>query len=169
MRADTQNTITEIEKSLDLLAQRMDWDTAQHRLEEFNARVEDPDLWDDPEAAQKLMRDRQMLVDAMTTYTTIRQELRDNVELIELGEMEDDAEVVAEAEAALKALGQDRRRQGTRGAAGRRGRRQRHLSRDQRGRGRHRKLRLGGDAGADVCPLGRKEGLQGRAAVGKRG
>ena len=104
MRAETQNTIAEIEKSLDLLAQRMGWDTAQHRLEEFNARVEDPGLWDDPEAAQKLMRDRQMLVDAMTTYTTIRQELRDNVELIELGEAEEDAEVVAEAEAALKAL-----------------------------------------------------------------
>ena len=104
MRAETQNTIAEIEKSLDLLAQRMGWDTAQHRLEEFNARVEDPTLWDDPEAAQKLMRDRQMLVDAMTTYTTIRQELRDNVELIELGEAEEDAEVVAEAEAALKAL-----------------------------------------------------------------
>jgi penicillin-binding protein 1A len=38
-------------------------ETAQHRLEEFNARVEDPDLWNDPERAQKLMRDRQMLVD----------------------------------------------------------------------------------------------------------
>ena len=47
MRADLQNTIAEIEKSLVLLGQRMDWETADHRLEEFNARVEDPDLWND--------------------------------------------------------------------------------------------------------------------------
>ena len=104
MRAETQNIVAEIEKSLNLLGQRMDIDTAQHRLEELNARVEDPKLWDDPAAAQKLMRDRQMLVDAMETYESIRTELKDNVELIELGEMEEDAEVVSDAEAALSKL-----------------------------------------------------------------
>ncbi|MBC57268.1 MAG: peptide chain release factor 2 [Confluentimicrobium sp.] len=104
MRADTQNTIDDIRKSLALLAQRLDWETAEHRLEEFNARVEDPDLWNDPANAQKLMRERQALVDAMNTYKGIGQELSDNIELIELGEMEEDAEVVTEAEAALKAL-----------------------------------------------------------------
>ena len=104
MRADAQNAVEAITKSLDLLKSRMDWDTAPHRLEEFNARVEDPTLWDDPEKAQKLMRDRQGLVDAMEGYTSMKAELDDNVELIELGEMEDDAEVVSEAEAALQAL-----------------------------------------------------------------
>lgn len=105
MRAETQTTIEAIEKSLALLAQRMDHETAPHRLEEFNARVEDPTLWDDPAAAQKLMRDRQLLVDAFANYDGIKQELSDNLELIEMGEMEEDAEIVREAEAALKALG----------------------------------------------------------------
>lgn len=104
MRAETQNTIEAIEKSLSLLAQRLDYPTAPHRMEEFNARVEDPTLWDDPANAQKLMRERQMLVDAVENYESIRQELSDNAELIELGEMEDDSEVVGEAEAALTAL-----------------------------------------------------------------
>ncbi|WP_439141253.1 peptide chain release factor 2 [Planktotalea sp.] len=104
MRADAQNTVEEIEKSLELLKQRLDWETAEFRLEEFNARVEDPDLWNDAEAAQKLMRERQTLVDAMGVYTSINQELSDNIELIELGEMEEDEEVVSEAEDALKAL-----------------------------------------------------------------
>ncbi|TNJ44071.1 peptide chain release factor 2 [Phaeobacter sp. B1627] len=104
MRAEIQNIVADIEKSLDLLAQRMDWETAQFRLEEFNARVEDPNLWDDPDAAQKLMRDRQMLVDAIDIYGSIKQDLADNIELIELGEMEEDAEVVSDAEEALKAL-----------------------------------------------------------------
>ena len=104
MRAETQTVVAEIEKSLELLRQRMDWETAKYRLEEFNARVEDPDLWNDPEAAQKLMRERQTLVDAFDTVNGIETDLNDNIELIELGEMEDDAEVVADAEAALKAL-----------------------------------------------------------------
>ncbi|MEQ3626727.1 MAG: peptide chain release factor 2 [Celeribacter sp.] len=104
MRADAQNTVEEIRKSLSLLGQRLDWETAPHRLEEFDARVEDPNLWNDPDAAQKLMRDRQSLVDAMETYRGIEREMNDNVELIELGEMENDAEVVSDAEAALKTL-----------------------------------------------------------------
>ncbi|MBT8454969.1 MAG: peptide chain release factor 2 [Alphaproteobacteria bacterium] len=104
MRAEAENTVAEIEKSLALLRQRMDWETAEHRLEEFNAMTEDPDLWNDPERAQKLMRDRQMLLDAVNRYKSMSQELSDNVELIEMGEAEDDTEVVSEAEAALKAL-----------------------------------------------------------------
>ncbi|WP_171122211.1 MULTISPECIES: peptide chain release factor 2 [unclassified Ruegeria] len=104
MRAETQNIVAEIEKSLELLAQRMDYETAPHRLEEFNARVEDPNLWDSPENAQKLMRERQMLVDAIETYESIKTDLSDNIELIELGEMEEDNEVVGDAESAIKSL-----------------------------------------------------------------
>jgi len=104
MRAETQNNIDKIRKSLDLLGQRMDLETAPHRLEEFNAMVEDPDLWNDPDKAQKLMRDRQILIDKIGTYDGIKQSLEDNAELIELGEMEDDQEVVEEAEAAIAAL-----------------------------------------------------------------
>ncbi len=104
MRAETQNHVDAIDKSLKLLGQRLDWETAPHRLEEFDALIEAPDLWNDPAKAQKLMRERQQLLDAVSTYRLIESGLKDNVELIELGEMEDDQEIVAEAEAALKAL-----------------------------------------------------------------
>ena len=104
MRAEAEARVAEIEKSLDMLRQRMDWETAPHRLEEFNARVEDPTLWDDPARAQKLMRDRQALVDAMDTVKGFQQELDDNAGLIEMGEAEGDEEVIAEAEQALKDL-----------------------------------------------------------------
>jgi peptide chain release factor 2 len=104
MKAETEAVIAQIEKSLDLLRQRLGWDTALHRLEEINARTEDPTLWNDPAEAQKLMRERQRLADAIDGYTGLARALQDNRDLIELGEMEDDTEVVAEAEAALKAL-----------------------------------------------------------------
>ena len=104
MRAETQNHMDAIAKSRKLLGQRMDWETAPHRLEEFDALIESPDLWNDPAKAQALMRERQALLDAVSTYKMIDSGLRDNVELIEMGEAEGDAEIVAEAEAALKVL-----------------------------------------------------------------
>jgi len=104
MRAEIQNIAAEIEKSLELLRQRMDWETVPHRLEEFNARVEAPDLWDDPQKAQKLMQDRQALVDAVGVHDGIEQDLKDTIDLIELGELEDDEEVVKDAEQSLQML-----------------------------------------------------------------
>ena len=104
MRAETEADVAAIEKSLSLLRQRIGWETAAHRLEEFNARAEDPTLWDDPANAQKIMRERQQLADAVDAYRALESGLTDNVELIELGEAEDDAEVVAEAEAELRRL-----------------------------------------------------------------
>lgn len=104
MRAEIVNVVAAIEKSLGLLAKRLDYDSASYRLEEFNAMIEDPSLWDDQERAQKLMRDRQILVDAIATYEGIRQDLSDNMEMIELGAAEADEEVVKDAEEALKAL-----------------------------------------------------------------
>ncbi len=104
MRAETQNLIEQINKSLTLLGQRMDIATAAHRLEEFDAMTEDPALWNDPDRAQALMRDRQKLADAIATHDGIRKELDDQVGMIELGEAEGDTEVVTDAEAALRRL-----------------------------------------------------------------
>ena len=104
MRAETLNNVEAIRKSLNLLAQRMDHETAAHRLEEFDALIEAPDLWNDPVKAQKLMRERQGLLDALSTYKLIATGIADNVELIELGEAEGDEEIITEAEIALKSL-----------------------------------------------------------------
>ena len=41
MRAEMENIVEAIGKSLKLLGQRMDWETAPHRLEEMNAMIED--------------------------------------------------------------------------------------------------------------------------------
>jgi len=104
MRAEAQRSVEAVEKSLELLKQRLGWETAAHRLEEFDAMTEDPDLWSDPERAQKLMRERQALLDQVTTVREIAQELEDQTGLIELGEAEGDSEIVTEAEAALNRL-----------------------------------------------------------------
>ena len=104
MRAETETTVAAIRKSLSLVKRRMDWDSAGHRLEELNAMTEDPNLWNDSARAQKLMRDRQTLADAVARVEAMSRDLDDNLGLIELGEMEDDKAVIADAEEALKRL-----------------------------------------------------------------
>jgi peptide chain release factor 2 len=104
MRAEVQNNVEAIARSVALLKRRVDWETAPHRREEFDAMIEDPTLWNDPARAQKLMRDRQALMDAVEGIRALERDTSDNVEMIELGEAEDDAEVVAEAEAAIARL-----------------------------------------------------------------
>ena len=104
MRSETQSKIDAIRKSLILLGQRLDIETAPHRLEEFDAMSEDPDLWNDPARAQALMRDRRLLSDALETYRSLSQELEDQIGMIELGEAEGDAEVVTEAETEIARL-----------------------------------------------------------------
>lgn len=104
MRAEIQNIVETVEKSLELLGQRLDLETVDHRMEEFNVLSEDPDLWNDPTRAQKLMRERQVLSDQLGTYHGIKTDLKDHIDLIELGEMEQDAEVIGESEAAIRKL-----------------------------------------------------------------
>jgi len=104
MRAEIESQVEEIRKSLKLLRKHLDYDNAVRRLEELNALSEDPDLWNDPKKAQDLMKERTRLENGIKALEESEQELADNIELIEMGEMEDDAETVTEAEQALADL-----------------------------------------------------------------
>jgi peptide chain release factor 2 len=81
-----------------------DYDAALARLTELNARAEDPAFWSDPARAQAVMRERTRLENRMARIDQLSRELSDTVEYLELGEAEDDAAVVAEAEASLATL-----------------------------------------------------------------
>lgn len=81
-----------------------DWETIDERLAELNHRSEDPDLWNNPASAQKVMRERQMLEKQVTGFRELEQQLEDAVTLIELGELETDSSAIAEGEAALASV-----------------------------------------------------------------
>ena len=81
-----------------------DWDTASKRLDELNARAEDPSLWDKPEQAQTLMRERNRLDASIREVREIEAELSDNIEVAEMAEAEAEEELYEEALAALRAL-----------------------------------------------------------------
>ncbi len=77
------------------------------RLAELNKQAEDPSFWNDTARAQRLMQERTALENQLTSIGRIEGELDDQVTMIELGEQENDQKVIAEAEAALKALKAD--------------------------------------------------------------
>jgi peptide chain release factor 2 len=81
-----------------------DPEQAEKRLGELNARAEHPDFWNNPQTAQKLMRERQSLERQLEGFRQIERDLDDGLTLIELGEAEGDRAAVAEAEAQLAQL-----------------------------------------------------------------
>jgi peptide chain release factor 2 len=104
MRAEAQAHVDQIRSALDLLRRFLDWDRALRRLDELNARVEDPVLWNDSKAAQEVMRERRRLDEAIGATRAIEQELNDTLELIEMADAEGDDSMVDDAVASLAAL-----------------------------------------------------------------
>ena len=104
MRAEAQAHIDRIEAALDLVRQSLDWERALRRLDELNARVQDPSLWDDPKEAQKISREQKTLENAVGTVNEISAEMADAVEFIEMGEMEGEEGIVNDGLASLERL-----------------------------------------------------------------
>ncbi|SFP47821.1 peptide chain release factor 2 [Sphingomonas rubra] len=104
MRAEAQAHVDTINAALALLRRFLNWDVALRRLDELNARVEDQALWNDPKAAQEVMRERRRLDEAVTATRAIENELAGTVELIELAEAEGDQELADEGTASLAEL-----------------------------------------------------------------
>ena len=97
MRAEAQAHVDQINAATALLRRFLDWDRAHKRLEELNAKVEDPQLWDDPKRAQDVMRERRRLDEAIGATTAIERELADTVELMAMAESEGDQALVDDA------------------------------------------------------------------------
>ncbi|MBV9842892.1 MAG: peptide chain release factor 2 [Sphingomonadaceae bacterium] len=104
MRAEAQAHVDTINDALDLVRRFLVWDRALGRLEELNARAEDPALWNDPKAAQKLMQERRRLDEAVAVVRGIAKERDDTVELIELADAEGDEALSEEGLTALAKL-----------------------------------------------------------------
>jgi len=104
MRAEGQAHIERIEAAMALVRKFLDWDRALRRLDELNARVEDPKLWDNPKEAEAVMKERRRLEAAIVTVNEISGQMADAIEFVELGEMEGDEATIDEGIAALAAL-----------------------------------------------------------------
>ena len=104
MRAEAQAHIEQIHAATALLRRFLDWDRALRRLDELNAQVEDPALWNDPKAAQEVMRERRRLDEAIKATQAIESELAETAELIEMAESEGDDALIDDGVRSLAEL-----------------------------------------------------------------
>ena len=79
-------------------------------MDELNHQSENPDLWNNPAAAQKLMRERNQLASGIEGVRKLETEVSDTLELIELAEADGDTAMAGEGMAALRALADEAKR-----------------------------------------------------------
>jgi peptide chain release factor 2 len=104
MRAEGQANIDRINAALSLVRQSLNWEQALRRLDELNARVQDPSLWDNPKQAQAISREQKQLETAINTVREISSEMDDAIEFIEMGEAEGEESIVLDGLASLEKL-----------------------------------------------------------------
>ncbi|HRO27363.1 MAG TPA: peptide chain release factor 2 [Luteimonas sp.] len=102
--------IADLTGRLDALRGFLDYDARRERLEEVERELENPDIWNDPDRAQALGRERSMLDKTVNGIRRLGEGLSGAAELLELAEGEDDEDtalaVVADVDGFQKGVEQ---------------------------------------------------------------
>ncbi|WP_156940842.1 peptide chain release factor 2 [Halomonas halodenitrificans] len=98
------NLLKDLSERTDVLRGYLDYAEKKDRLEEVTRELEDPNVWNDPDRAQKLGKERASLETIVATIDELDQGLGDSRDLLELAEMEDDEDTVAEVEKELESF-----------------------------------------------------------------
>ncbi|MGE0113486.1 MAG: peptide chain release factor 2 [Steroidobacteraceae bacterium] len=85
----------------------LEYDNKAERLTEVSRELEDPKIWDTPEQAQELGRERAKLEQTVGTLDRIRAALADATELLDMAVEESDEGTVAEVERDVAAVERD--------------------------------------------------------------
>lgn len=78
-----------------------DIETKQERLEEVNLELENPELWNDPERATKISKEKSQLDNVIGVITALDDKLEDAKAMIDLAVEADDATLLADVQAEL--------------------------------------------------------------------
>ena len=81
-----------------------DFDVKSEKLEQVNAEMEDPAIWNDPKKAQELGREKKSLEATVHTLTKIHADLRDATDLFAMAREEQDEDTFIAIEADADAL-----------------------------------------------------------------
>ncbi|WGW00920.1 peptide chain release factor 2 [Vibrio sp. YMD68] len=99
-----KNRLQDVSERTNILRGYLDYDAKQERLEEVNAELEQPDVWNEPERAQALGKERSALEAVVETIDQLDQGVEDVDGLLELAVEEEDQETFDEIEPELAEL-----------------------------------------------------------------
>ena len=66
-------------------------------MSELNSKAEDPNLWNDRENAEKLMRERTFLEESLSNYESLKEEFQETLEIINLAQEDNDNSLLEES------------------------------------------------------------------------
>ncbi|WP_156777058.1 peptide chain release factor 2 [Nitrococcus mobilis] len=92
-------TLNDLQGRIESLRGYLDYEACQHRLEEVSRELEQPDVWNDPERAHELNRERVRLQTLVSSLERLTRGLADTAELLELARTENDEATLAELDA----------------------------------------------------------------------
>ncbi|WP_155985258.1 MULTISPECIES: peptide chain release factor 2 [unclassified Thioalkalivibrio] len=97
--------IDDLKGRLDALRGYLDYPAKEDRLEEVQRELEqNPDIWNDPEQAQALNKERAQLEGVVINIREIGTQLDESRDLLEMAEADDDEETAASVETDVDAL-----------------------------------------------------------------
>ncbi|WP_143530488.1 peptide chain release factor 2 [Rodentibacter sp. Ppn85] len=99
-----KNKIIDLSNRTSVLRGYLDFDAKVERLEEVNAELEQPEVWNDPDKAQALGKERVSLEQVVNTIKNLEQGLEDVDGLLELAVEAEDEETFNEAVVELETL-----------------------------------------------------------------
>ncbi|EPI3547773.1 peptide chain release factor 2 [Vibrio vulnificus] len=99
-----KNRLQDVSERTNVLRGYLDYDAKKERLEEVNAELEQPDVWNEPDRAQALGRERASLEAVVETIDQLDQGVDDVEGLLELAIEAEDQETFDEIGSELEAL-----------------------------------------------------------------
>ncbi|MFU8896976.1 MAG: peptide chain release factor 2 [Gammaproteobacteria bacterium] len=87
--------LSDLSSRADALRGYLDYAGKRDRLEEVQRELESPDIWNQPDKAQALGKERAQLADVVEVLDEISRAIDDGADLLELAAEEDDEETVA--------------------------------------------------------------------------
>ncbi|MBN2646551.1 MAG: peptide chain release factor 2 [Thiotrichales bacterium] len=100
------NRLQDYQARTSVLRGYLDIDAKSERLEEVSRELEDPSIWNNPESAQSLGKEKAQLDHLVGTIRELEEGCTNALELLELAEMEVDQEMVDEVVNECDRLGQ---------------------------------------------------------------
>ncbi len=100
---DTKN-IESIENSVNLIKKFIDYEHSKQKLSEVSKLSVSSNLWDDPENATKIMKEKDRLESMLSPVDSLSSQLSDLVEMYKLAENDNDLELISEISSQLQLL-----------------------------------------------------------------
>ena len=104
MKLEIENKISEIKYIISLLKDHANFEDSKKKLENLKIASQAPDIWNDRMKAENLFKEKNLLEKHIISINNLENEIDDAEELLNIGNDENDIEIVEDAEETIQIL-----------------------------------------------------------------